>query len=388
MRGVEAEIPMAVMDHADPRLFEQLTAAVVAVAATGAFTGGAAVEAFEADFAAWCGATHAVGVSSGTEALVLALRALGIGRGDEVVVPANSFIATAEAVTLVGARPRFADVDADTQLMTARTLAPALTPAVRCVIPVHLFGRTVEMSPIVELAHARGLAVLEDASQAHGARYSGQRVGAIGDAGTFSFYPAKNLGAWGDAGAVVTSRAELAERVRLLRSHGERPRYHHRVVGTTGRLDAIQAAVLRVKLARMDELNEARRGVARQLREALAGVDSLILPAPVAAHCDHVYHQFVVRVRSREAIRDALALQGIATGVHYPIPIHRSQAYASLAEDRDVAPVASRLAGEILSLPIFPSLKLEQIERIASTLRASREASAPLVMTAGTGTTR
>jgi dTDP-3-amino-3,4,6-trideoxy-alpha-D-glucose transaminase len=285
-----------------------------------------------------------------------------------VVVPANSFIATAEAVSLVGARPRFADVELETQLMSAETMSAALTPAVRCVIPVHLFGRTVEMSPIMERCRAAGLAVLEDCSQAHGARYRGQRVGTIGDAGTFSFYPAKNLGAWGDAGAVVTARAELAESVRLMRSHGENPRYRHRIVGTTARLDAIQAAVLRVKLAGLEERNEARRAVAEGLREALGGIDGVRLPAPVAAEGDHVYHQFVVRTKQRELLKDFLAEQGIATGIHYPIPIHRSEAYASIAAETDVAPNATRLAQEILSLPIFPSMTEAQIERIGDAI--------------------
>jgi dTDP-3-amino-3,4,6-trideoxy-alpha-D-glucose transaminase len=356
MSSAPADIPLTVMDHDDPELFWELMAAIADVAGTGAFTGGVAVEEFEADYAAWCEAPYAVGVSSGTEALVLALRALEIGPGEEVVVPANSFIATAEAVSLVGARPRFADVDAETQLMTAETLKAALTPAVRCVIPVHLFGRTVDMAPIVELAQALGLLVLEDASQAHGARYRGQRVGTIGDAGTFSFYPAKNLGAWGDGGAVVTAREDLANRVRLMRSHGESPRHRHRVVGTTGRLDAIQAAVLRLKLSRLDERNQARRLAASGLRDALRDAEPFIAPAPVAFDGDHVYHQFVVRTPRRDAVRELLARQGIATGIHYPIPIHRSEAYEALAEGQDPAPCATRLAQEILSLPMFPSL--------------------------------
>jgi len=339
------------------------------VARTGAFTGGAALARFEAEYAAWCEIPWAVGVSSGTEALVLALRALGIGRGDEVVVPANSFIASAEAVSLVGARPRFADVDPETHLMTAQTLQLALTPAVRCVIPVHLFGRTVEMAPIMETARGAGLLVLEDASQAHGARYLGRRVGTIGDAGTFSFYPAKNLGAWGDGGAVVTAREGLAERVRLLRSHGESPRYRHRMVGTTGRLDAIQAAVLRLKLARLDQRNEARRSAAERLRERLDEVESMIAPAPAAPDGDHVYHQFVIRSPQRDLVKDFLAQRGIATAIHYPTPIHHSEAYESLAEAYDVAPCATALAREILSLPIFPSLTEEQIRRIGDALR-------------------
>jgi dTDP-3-amino-3,4,6-trideoxy-alpha-D-glucose transaminase len=367
------DIPLTVMDNADPELFSELMATVERIARMGAFTGGAAVEQFEADYASWCEAPHAVGVSSGTEALALTFRALGIGAGDEVVVPANSFIATAEAVTLVGARPRFADVDPHTQLVDASTLESALTPAVRCLAPVHLYGRTVEMEPIMELARSRGLTVVEDTAQAHGARYRGQRVGTIGDAGTFSFYPAKNLGAWGDAGAVVTSDQELAQRIRLLRSHGENPRYNHRVPGTTGRLDAIQAAVLSVKLAHLEERNEARRQVAGRLREALADNRAIVAPAPVSAECDHVYHQFVIRVANRDAVRSLLADRGIASAIHYPIPIHRSQAYASLADDQDPAPCATALAEEILSLPMFPSMTDEQVRRIGDALRECAE---------------
>jgi dTDP-4-amino-4,6-dideoxygalactose transaminase len=369
MSSATPDIPPTVMDHDDPELFGELLDAVERVAATGAFTGGAAVEEFEADYGTWCEVPHAVGVSSGTEALVLVLRALEIGPGDEVVVPANSFIATAEAVSLAGARPRFADVDLQTQLMTAETLEPALTPTVRCVIPVHLFGRTVDMAPIMELARAHRLLVVEDAAQAHGARYRGRRVGTIGDAGTFSFYPAKNLGAWGDAGAVITSRDDLADRVRLLRSHGESPRYRHRVVGTTARLDAIQATILRLKLSRLEDWNRARRLIADRLREALVDAEGIVSPPPTQPDGDHVYHQFVVRTPRRDVVRDLLAERGIATGVHYPIPIHRSEAYEALAEECDPAPHATQLAEEILSLPIFPSMTEEQIGRIGTALR-------------------
>ena len=366
---VTSSVPMTVMDHGDPELLAELLEAVKGIAETGAFTGGEAVDAFEADYARWCETPYAVGVSSGTEALVLALRALDIGPGDEVIVPANSFIATAEAVSLVGATPRFADVDPDTQLMTVSTLAPVLRPSVRCVIPVHLFGRTVEMDPIMELARSEGLAVLEDTSQAHGARYRGRRVGTIADAGTFSFYPAKNLGAWGDAGAVVTASEELAQRVRLMRSHGENPRYHHRTVGTTGRLDAIQAAVLRLKLRHLEEWNVARRRIADGLRGALVGIDGVTVPPPVSSDGDHVYHQFVIRTRMRDTLREQLAEEGVASGIHYPIPIHRSEAYAQLAADPDVAPNATRLAQEILSLPIFPTMTDEQIGIVGDAVR-------------------
>ena len=380
--STRVNVPLTAMDHHDPELFSELLVAVERVAATGAFTGGAAVEEFEAAYGSWCGAPYAVGVSSGTEALVLTLRALEIGRGDEVVVPANSFIATAEAVSLVGATPRFADVDLQTQLMTGETLAAALTPAVRCVIPVHLFGRTVDLDPIIELARANDFPVIEDSAQAHGARYRGRRTGTIGDAGTFSFYPAKNLGAWGDAGAVVTAREDIAERVRLLRSHGERPRYRHRVVGTTGRLDAIQAAILRLKLARLDGWNQARRAVADRLREALAGVESIIPPLPAEDDGDHVYHQFVVRTSRRDEIRELLGERGVTTGVHYPVPIHSSDAYAALAQGRDVAPTATALAGEVLSLPMFPSITEKQIDLVGD---AMRECAAQLQGLVGAG---
>lgn len=362
------EIPLTEMDHRDAGLFRELLDAVATLAATGEFTGGEAVERFEHDFASWCEARHAVAVSSGTDALILTLRALGIGPGDEVVVPANSFIATAEAVSLVGARPSFADVDLASQLVTAETVERALSPATRCVIAVHLFGRTVDLRSIAQLAHERNLFLVEDAAQAHGARYRQDRVGTHGIAGTFSFYPAKNLGAWGDGGAVVTADARLAERVRLMRSHGERPRYHHRIVGTTARLDAIQATVLSVKLARLDSWNEGRRRVAAELREALRGTP-LLPPPPPDADGDHVYHQFVARCAARDTLRGLLAERGIATGIHYPIPIHRSEAYDDLSAGNDVAPCATALARQIISLPIFPGMSPEQVRRIGDVAR-------------------
>jgi dTDP-3-amino-3,4,6-trideoxy-alpha-D-glucose transaminase len=365
--SIAQRIPLTEMDHCDPALMEQLLDAVQGVARRGAFTGGAAVEEFESAYARWCEAPYAVGVSSGTEALVLALRALHIGPGDEVVVPANSFIATAEAVSLVGARPRFSDVEPDTQLMSAATLRAALTPGVCAIIPVHLFGATVEMEPIMAIARERKLQVIEDCSQAHGARYRGQRVGTIGDAGTFSFYPAKNLGAWGDAGAVVTADEELASRVRLLRSHGEGPRYHHSTIGTTGRLDAIQAAVLNVKLQRLDAANQARRDAASHLRDALSDNEQLLTPPRPAEGCDHVFHQFVIRTGHRRELMEHLESNGVASAIHYPTPIHRSGAYAHLQET-DVAPCAELLAEQIVSLPIFPNLGRDRARRIGELL--------------------
>lgn len=356
------EVPLALMDAGDPRLLTHLLGVVEEVARAGAFTHGRYVDAFETAFAAFCEAEHAVGVSSGTAALTLALRALDIGPGDEVIVPTNSFIATAEAVSAVGALPRFVDVDPGTHLVTAAHVAPAIGPRTRAVIPVHLFGATVDLDPIVALARRTGIAVVEDACQAHGARYHGRRVGTIGDAGCFSFYPAKNLGAWGDAGAVVTDDADLADRVRLMRSHGERPRYHHRVIGSTERLDGLQAAILAAKLPHLEERTRERRRLAGVLRSHLAdaGLDLPALPGPGG---DHVFHLLVVRTGDRDGLRAHLEARGIASGIHYPTPIHRTPAYADVAGGVRLA-VAERLARQICTLPLFPGMADHQLARV------------------------
>jgi dTDP-3-amino-3,4,6-trideoxy-alpha-D-glucose transaminase len=354
-----APVPLTRLDFADADLLVELMGAVRAVAERGAFTLGEPVEAFEREFAAYCETDHAVGVSSGTEALVLALRALEIGPGDE-------------AVSLVGATPRLVDVDPDSHLITAEIVERSLGPKVRCVIPVHLFGATVEMDPIVTLAHAAGVHVVEDACQAHGARYRGQRVGTFGAFGCFSFYPTKNLGAWGDAGAVVTGVPELAERVRLLRAHGEQPRYRHRIVGTTARLDALQAAVLRPKLARLDGWNDDRRRLGERQRTLIleglssAGCDGAIeLAGAPAEHGDHVYHLFVVRSEQRDELREHLSRQGVASAVHYPTPIHLTEAYAHLGLAPGSLPVSERLAERMCSLPLYPAMSQAEIERVA-----------------------
>ncbi len=370
-RASDAAIPLMRLDFADPALLEELMGAVGDIAARGAFTLGEPVESFESEFAAYCETDHAVGVSSGTEALVLALRALEIGPGDEVIVPTNSFIATAEAVSLVGATPRLVDVDPESHLITAEIVERSLTPQVRCVIPVHLFGQTVELDPILELTHEAGVHVIEDACQAHGARYRGRRVGSLGVFGCFSFYPTKNLGAWGDGGAVVTDVPELAERVRLLRAHGEKPRYQHRMVGTTARLDALQAAVLSHKLARLDGWNEERRRLGAQLRERLGGLDgsseagrTVELTGAPFAEADHVYHLFVVRCDQRDALREHLSARGIGSAVHYPTPIHRTEAYADLGMAPGSLPVSERMSERMCSLPLFPGMTDAELERI------------------------
>jgi dTDP-3-amino-3,4,6-trideoxy-alpha-D-glucose transaminase len=361
-------VPLLRLDPADPPLVDELLAVVARVASTGAFTMGHELEAFEEEFAAYCETGHAIGVSSGTEAIVLALRALEIGPGDEVIVPANSFIATAEAVSLVGATPRLVDVDPATHLITAAAVEAAIGPRTRAVIPVHLMGSTVDMAPIAELARAAGLYVIEDCAQAHGARYRGQRVGTFGDLGCFSFYPTKNLGAWGDGGAVISADPGLADRVRLLRSHGEGPRYHHSVVGTTARLDALQAALLRVKLRRLEGWNDDRRRIGAELRDGLAET-SLELPAPASDAGDHVYHLFVARTEQREALRAFLGERGVATAVHYPIPIHRTGAYADLGLGAGSLPVAERLAEQICTLPLYPLMADDEIARVVEAVQ-------------------
>lgn len=363
--GEARPVPFTRLDSSDPELFAAIMAAIERVASASAFTLGGEVERFERAFADYCAADHAVGVSSGTAALELTLRGLGVGPGDEAIVPANSFFATAEAVTAVGATPRLVDVDERTALVTAEIVERALTARTRCVIPVHLLGRTVDLDPLLALCRDRGVAVVEDACQAHGARYRGRPVGSIGDAGCFSFYPTKNLGAWGDGGAVVTSDGPLAERVRLLRAHGEARRHVHRLTGGTDRLHALQAAILSVKLRRLDGWNAARRSAAARLRAALAGGD-VTPPAPAAADSDHVFHLFVVQSPRRDALRDHLAAREIASAIHYPTPIHRQPAYAELGLAPGSLPVSERLASRSCSLPIFPGISTGEVDRVAA----------------------
>jgi dTDP-3-amino-3,4,6-trideoxy-alpha-D-glucose transaminase len=360
-------VPFVRLDNGDQALMEELLATVADVAGRGAFTLGAPVEQFESEFAAWCGSKFSVGVSSGTAALELALRALEIGPGDEVIVPTNSFIATAEAVSAVGATPRLVDVDEDTSLLTAEIVAAALTPATRCVIPVHLYGRTVEMGPLADLCAEHDLYLIEDACQAHGSTYEGKRAGSIGHVGCFSFYPTKNLGGWGDGGAIVTADEELAKRIRLLRSHGESPRYHHRIVGTTARLDALQAAILRVKLRHLVSRNADRRRIGAALRAGLEGT-SVELPTAAYEAADHVYHLFIVRSKRRDALRAHLERHGVSTAVHYPFPIHRTEAYGP--EPAGSLPVAERLVEEICTLPLFPTMSNDEIARIVAAVES------------------
>lgn len=335
---------------------------------SGHYIGGARLDQFEEEFARYVGARYAVGTASGTAALELVMRALGLAPGDEVIVPANSFFATAEAVSNVGATPVFADVDPDTFHMDVASAERCITARSRAVVPVHLYGRAMDMTPIVRLAHAHGLMVVEDACQAHGAGLAGARVGGSDWPACFSFYPGKNLGAYGEGGAVTCNDAALAQSIRILRDHGSPVKYQHLVVGTNSRLDVIQAAVLSVKLRRLDEWNRRRAHHAaiyfRDLKET-----SLVMPA-AAPEGGHNYHLFVVRSSHRDVLRKFLAERGIETGIHYPQPIHLTPAYQALRyPGRGSLPVAERLASEVISLPMYPELTGEQIQQVILAVR-------------------
>jgi dTDP-4-amino-4,6-dideoxygalactose transaminase len=332
---------------------------------SGGFTNGAAVDLFEESFAAYCGTRECVGVASGLDALRLVLHGLGIGPGDEVIVPASTFIATLEAVSQVGALPVPVDVDPRDYTLDVEAVVAAVTPATRAVLPVHLYGQLADMPRLRELTDGRRLALLEDACQAHGAERDGVRAGAIGTAAAFSFYPGKNLGAFGDAGAVVTGNGELASSVRALREHGQRRKYEHTMVGYTARLDTIQAAVLLRKLPLLDDWNDARRNAARYYDEALAETGDLVTPY-VPSGSKPVWHLYVVQTAARDQLAEFLRGRGIATGLHYPEPVHLSEAYRSLGFGRGSFPVSEELAGRALSLPIFPGISEEQLERVVS----------------------
>jgi len=348
---------------------DDLDGAVLAVVESQRFVLGPEVEALEAELAAYLGVPHGVGCASGTDALLLALKALGAEPGSEVIVPSFTFFATAGAVWNAGLRPVFCDVDPDTFNVTAATLEAAWTPRTVAVVPVHLFGQMAPMGEIVELARRRGAFVLEDAAQAVGARSADGVAGAVGDAGAFSFFPSKNLGGFGDGGLVTTRDAALAEKLAKLRVHGGRQMYHHEMVGTNSRLDALQAAVLRVKLRHLDGWAAARRENARRYAALLADVEGVRLPH-VGDGSFHVYNQFTVRARGRDALREHLTQQGIGSGIYYPVPLHLQECFASLGGRRGDLPVTEALCDEVLSLPIFPELGEDRIGRVAESVRA------------------
>jgi dTDP-4-amino-4,6-dideoxygalactose transaminase len=359
---------------------DEVNAAIQQVLDNTAFAGGPFVEKFEKGFAAFCQCKYSIGVGSGTEALWLTLLALGIGPGDEVVTVPNTFIATAEAISFCGARPVFVDIDEKTYNMNPNKLEDYLKSCSsqssiqnpkskirnrpKAIIPVHLFGQMADMDAIMEIARAYGLFVIEDACQAHGAEYKGKVAGSIGDAGCFSFYPGKNLGACGEAGAVVTSNSELADKIRILRDHGQPQKYQHSAIGWNARMDGFQGAILSVKLKHLSKWNEARRKNAQLYNELLGHNNGFILPAE-SDYAKHVYHLYAIRAKNRDALIKELAEKDVFCGIHYPIPVHLTEAYNFLGEVKGSFPVAENCAEELTSLPMFPELKEDQIKCVA-----------------------
>lgn len=356
---------------------DEIAAALQEVLDTNAFAGGRKVERFENVFAPFCQTGHAIGVGSGTDALWMALLGLGIGDGDAVIVPVNTFIATAEAVSFAGTLPLFVDCDEYYNIDTAKlqktlsAMSYEQRARLKAVIPVHLYGQMANMDEIMALAGEYGLAVIEDACQAHGAEYKGRRAGSIGDAGCFSFYPGKNLGAYGEAGAIVTNNAELAAKLRMFRDHGQQKKYYHSIIGWNARMDGFQGAVLATKLKYLDEWTKKRRQNALLYNELLAGVDGIQTPKEMP-HTSSVYHLYVIQSDDRDGLQHYLEQNGVATGLHYPVPLHLQEAYSSLGYEEGDFPVAEKAAKRILSLPMFPELTEKQVRYVCDKISEFR----------------
>jgi dTDP-3-amino-3,4,6-trideoxy-alpha-D-glucose transaminase len=365
---VRTRVPFLDLAPIHRELKEPLLDEIAALIDSGAFANGPQVAAFETAYAAYCGTAHCVGVASGLDALRLGLLAAGIEPGDEVVVPAHTFVATLEAVTQAHGVPVLCDITEDDYGLDPEAVASAVGLATRAILPVHLYGQMADMRRLAAVAERHGLAMVEDACQAHGASRDGLVPGAAAEAAAFSFYPGKNLGAMGDAGALVTNVAPLAAHVRTLREHGQAAKYEHHVEGYTSRLDTIQAIVLLHKLPLLDDWNDARDRIAALYGEALAGVGDLVLP-PVPPGSEPVWHLYVVRTARRADLASFLAARGIATGRHYPDPVHLTRAYASLGHGRGAFPVAERLADEGLSLPVYPGMPEAEVEAVAGGIR-------------------
>ena len=347
------------------RIEERVLGAIGDVCRSSRFCLGPAVEGFEQSFAEYCEALHCVAVNSGTSALHVALRCLDVGPGDEVITVPATFVATAWAISYVGATPVFVDIDPAARTLDPALLEAAITPRTKAILPVHLYGQPADMGPILEIAAAHGLPVVEDAAQAHGARYCDRRVGGLARIGCFSFYPGKNLGAYGEGGALVTNDANIARRARSLRDHGQRQRYIHEEVGFNYRMEGIQGAVLSIKLDYLDQWNRARREHAADYIQRLGGLAGLTLPE-VYPERESVYHLFVVEVDDRDAVAKALNTAGVQTGLHYPVPVHLQPAYRQLGYRPGAFPHAEALAERCLSLPMFPELTSEQIEYVCA----------------------
>lgn len=361
------KIPLVDLPAQYQTIKPEIDAAMQRVVGNATFILGPEARTFEEHFAAFCGVKHAIGLDSGTAALHLALLALGIGAGDEVITTTHTFIATSEAIVLTGARPVLVDIDPRTYNLDPNKVEAAITPRTKAIIPVHLYGQPAEMDPLLEVASRRGIAVIEDAAQAHGALYRGQRAGSMGDMACFSFYPGKNLGAYGDAGALVTNDDALADKIRMLRDHGRTTKYEHEITGYGYRLDGLQAAVLDVKLQHLPEWNERRRAHADYYTELLSNLDVTVPYEP--AHLRAVYHLYVIRTRGRDALLQYLKEHDIEAGIHYPVPLHLQPVYKDLGYRRGDFPETEKAASEILSLPLYPELTHAQMERVVETMR-------------------
>ena len=367
---VDPPLPLFDLARQWPSLRDEVLDAVERVAAAGAFSLGAELEAFESEYATFCGSTHCVGLANGTTAIELALRAVGAGPGTDVITVSHTFVATVEAIRATGARPVLVDVDPETRCMDPARLEEALTPDTAAVVPVHLYGRPAPLEAIA--AKCQGIPIVEDTAQAHGAMLDGRRLGTFGAAGCFSFYPTTNLGAMGDGGAVVTDDEEVAAMVRSLRHHGSDPAdaNRHLHVGRTERLDNLQAAILRIKLRTLDADNDHRRWAADQYRERLAGLP-LQLPPQDPQNGTSVHHLFVIEVDDRDRVREGLRERGVLAGIHYPTPVHMQPAWRDLGYAEGDLPVTERLAGRILSLPIFPGIEEAEVVRVVDAVAAS-----------------
>lgn len=347
---------------------DEIDDAIKGIVDNTAFVLGKTVESFEENFASYCGTKYAVGVNSGTSALHTSLLSLGIGKGDEVITVPNTFFATVEAILYTGAKPVFVDVIEESFNLDVEKLEEKISDKTKAIISVHLFGQTCDMKPIKEIAEKHSLKIIEDACQAHGAEYNGKKAGSFGDLACFSFYPPKNLGAFGEGGMITGSNEELMDKARVLRAHGEKPKNTHHVVGFNYRLEALQAAILNVKLKKLDKWNEMRRNAAKKYNEVLDGIEGLILPKEMP-YAKHIYHLFVARVQERDKVQNFLKENEIFTGQHYPVPVHLQPASSFFGFKQGDFPVAEKLAKEIFSLPMHPFLTEEEIEFVGEKLK-------------------
>jgi len=369
MQSAKIKVPfLDLKAHHDP-IRAEIMSALNEVIDANAFAGGPFVAKFEEAYARFCNTQFCVGVGNGTDSLWFSLLALGIKAGDEVIAPPMTFMATAEAITYAGAKPVFVDIDPKTYTIDATKIETAITSRTRAILPVHLFGQSADMDPILALAKKHNLVVVEDAAQAQGTLYKGRKAGSMGQAGSFSFYPGKNLGAWGEAGAVTTSDPGLREALQMFREHGQKKKYHHDVVGWNGRMDGLQAAVLSVKLGYLDKANEGRRRVASRYNQLLTGTPGLILPAE-ADYGHHIYHVYAVRVANRDTVLRKLGDRGVSAGIHYPVPVHLQNAYSSLGYKRGDFPVSEVCGETFLSLPMYPELTDQQIDTVVAALKS------------------